>query len=249
MPRTARQIAANGCYHVIQRGISKQIIFEDDEDYCHYLDILSRCKESFQFKLYAYCLMDNHVHLLLKVTDGLSQLMKKIGVSYAVYYNKKYEREGYVFQNRYKSEVVESGEYFLTALRYILNNPQKANVSPAKDFPWSSFQDYMYKSSLTDTGLLYKLIGGKNKFNEFMDINDNVECMEIDKAFYLSDKKAMQLIKDQLGLDNGREIQEFNKYERNAILVKMRNWGLSVRQMERLTGISRGVITRVLSGM
>ena len=95
--------------------------------------------------IYAYCLMDNHVHLLLheEGTD-IARLMKRINVSFVYYFNKKYKRVGHLFQDRFKSENVDSEDYLLAAVRYIHNNPVKAGIvnSPEK-YLWSSYYDYI----------------------------------------------------------------------------------------------------------
>ena len=98
MPRSARKQSKTGVYHIIIRGINKQDIFYDDEDKSVYLDRLSRYKNECLFELYAYCLMSNHVHLLVKETDkSISMIMKKIGTSYVYWYNNKYNRIGHLF--------------------------------------------------------------------------------------------------------------------------------------------------------
>jgi putative transposase len=129
MPRGPREKSGSGIYHVIVRGINRQDIFHDEEDYTHYLEAMSRAKSIGKFEIYGYCLMSNHVHLLLhEKEETISSVMKRIGVSYAWWYNKKYDRAGHVFQDRYKSETVENDEYLLNVLRYIYKNPVKAQM-------------------------------------------------------------------------------------------------------------------------
>ena len=94
-----------------------------------YLQLINDIKKEFGIKVYAYCLMSNHVHMLAKdVNEKLSFAMRRLNSRYAMYYNKKNDRVGYVFSDRYKSEVIETREYFLTCLRYIHQNPVKANI-------------------------------------------------------------------------------------------------------------------------
>ena len=121
MPRCARRFGESGYMHLIVRGIGRQLLFEDASDYRHYLKKLEcYCLET-EVKVCAFCLMDNHVHLLVKGdAESIVLLMKKIGVSYSWYYNKKYDRVGHLFQDRYRSEPVEDDRYLLTAFRYIL---------------------------------------------------------------------------------------------------------------------------------
>lgn len=109
MPRQARKKSDSGIYHIMMRGINRQIIFQDEEDYSKFLQTLERYKEKSGYKIYAYCLMGNHIHLLLKVDiEPLGQLMRRLCGSYVYWYNRKYQRIGYLFQDRFKSEVVEN---------------------------------------------------------------------------------------------------------------------------------------------
>lgn len=113
MARRARRKSRTGIYHVISRGIDRQIIFEDNEDYRRLLDTLKECQEKSGCEIYAYCLMGNHIHLLLKENkEDLGIMFRRLGASYVYWYNKKYKRRGYLFQGRYKSEAVESDSYF-----------------------------------------------------------------------------------------------------------------------------------------
>ena len=108
MPRSARKLSKSGIYHIIIRGIGQQNIFEDDGDRIRFIETLKRYKTELGFEMNAYCLMRNHVHILLK--DGREQIdliMKKIVGSYAVYFNWKYDSVGHLFQDRFKSEPVE----------------------------------------------------------------------------------------------------------------------------------------------
>ena len=108
------------------RGINQQVIFEEDDDRRFFLHTLKKAKEASGFKLYAFCLMTNHVHLLIEpAEEPLEIVFKRIGTRYAGWYNRKYERVGHLFQDRYRSEKVETEQYFLTALRYIIQNPMK----------------------------------------------------------------------------------------------------------------------------
>jgi len=114
-------------YHIILRGINKQVIFEDDEDREKLLGYLQYYKEICNYIIYGYYLMDNHIHLLIKEgKEGIGNNMKRIGGSYVAWYNRKYDRIGHLFQDRFKSEVVESDEYLLIVLRYIHQNRLKA---------------------------------------------------------------------------------------------------------------------------
>lgn len=145
MPRVARERSESGIYHVMVRGINKQDIFLDDEDNLRYLQTIARVKERIRFSVYGYCLMRNHVHLLLREENeiSISQVMQRIGVSYVQWYNTKYERVGHLFQDRFLSVPIETDNQFLAVLRYIHRNPVEAGISrTCADYPWSSYAAY-----------------------------------------------------------------------------------------------------------
>ncbi len=131
MPRSIRNKSESGIYHIMLRGINRQDIFEDEKDIQKLLETIKKYKEISQFEIYAYCIMSNHVHLLIKeLGESISDVVKRISSSYVFWYNKRYERCGHLFQERFKSEAVENYEYFLTVLRYIHQNPMKAVTNP-----------------------------------------------------------------------------------------------------------------------
>ena len=111
------------------RGINRQNIFEEDEDRLCFMIILDRCKAISGFRLYAFVLMSNHIHLLIEPSgEALDIAFTRIETRYAMWFNRKYQRTGYLFQNRFRSEAVETDQYFMTVLRYILQNPMKAGM-------------------------------------------------------------------------------------------------------------------------
>lgn len=154
MARQVRRLSRSGIYHVILRGVNQQRIFEQPEDY----EAMARMMENVRTKntrkevveepnyfLYAYCMMDNHVHMLIQ-PNGLEpgEVMKRIMMSYAIYFNNKYERVGHLFQDRYKSKVVEDEGYFFTVMRYIMRNPVKAGICKhPSEYMHSSWQELM----------------------------------------------------------------------------------------------------------
>lgn len=150
MPRKPRTKSSTGVYHVMLRGINRQTIFEDDEDRLKYLSVLKKFKDVSKYKLYSYCLMGNHIHLLIKEEkESISTVIKRISSSYVYWYNLKYSRCGHLFQERFKSEAVEDKKYFLTVLRYIHQNPLKAGlVFKVEDSNWSSYNEYLKNESL-----------------------------------------------------------------------------------------------------
>ena len=247
MPRQSRIL---GDYaHLIVRGNGRQILFEDDSDYNYFLLSLRRYRDETGISLIAYCLMENHVHLLVNDSAGATPLfMKKLCISYARYYNHKYSRTGHLFQDRYKSENVQDDAYFLTVYRYILKNPEKAGIARAETYPWSSFAEYGKSGCLTDTSLPVALIGGAENFALFFSAEDKSDCME-DAPIVHDDAWARRIIRETLDGQSGTVLQKLPKQQRNELLFLLKQKGLSIRQLERLTGISRGVVQKAGKGV
>lgn len=144
MPRGVRIILDNVCYHVINRGNQKQSIFLQDADFTKNLQLLKHYKRKLSLRLFGYCLMPNHVHLIvhLKEPEKLGYFMQALTQVYTVWFNKKYKKSGHLWQGRFKSMVVQEDEYLLQCVYYIETNPVRANIigSPV-DYPWSSYRD------------------------------------------------------------------------------------------------------------
>lgn len=166
MPRVQRIKCEFSTYHVVQRGNEKKKIFRGDEDKVRFIETLAKAREKYNFLLYAYCLMDNHIHLLVNDNgNDVSKLMKSINVSYVSYFNHTYQRSGHLFQDRFKSELVKDDRYLLEVSRYIHNNPVKAKIveRPA-EFRWSSYNIYSGKANdtlgLLDTNMILRYFSG-----------------------------------------------------------------------------------------
>ena len=231
--------------HVIVRGIGRQILFEDDSDYNFFLESLKKYSDETGIKILAYCLMENHVHLLLRdSTATVTPLfMKKLGVRYSGYYNKKYDRVGHLFQDRYKSENIIDNRYLLAVYRYILKNPEKAGISKAKNYRWSSYNEYGLPDMLTDSSILVSLIGENAKFESFMACEDATEYMDYIAPKH-DDEWAKKIIQKTVNAQSGTVIEQMPRPQRDEILALLKSEGLSVRQIERLTGINRGVVQK-----
>lgn len=159
MPRALRKKSRTGIYHVTMRGVNKADIFHNEEDYHTFLNYLKNSKDNSNAEIYAYCLMTNHIHLLIKeAEEDLAITIQRLGAGFVGWYNKKYERVGHLFQSRYFSDVVESDPYLLMVMRYIHQNPVKAGlVSRVMDYRWSSIHEYMGSPRICNTaeGLAY----------------------------------------------------------------------------------------------
>jgi REP element-mobilizing transposase RayT len=246
MPRIARQKSESGVYHIVLRGLNRQTLFYDDEDKAVFLNRVKLAKDKYNFKLYAFCLMGNHVHILLKEQEqDLARIMRKILSSYVYWYNSKYERIGNLFQDRFKSEPIENDRYLLCAARYIHQNPIKAGLaSNISDYDWSSYGTYINKSEgLIDIELVLSLLQTEEGYVEFMSKNENIKFLEPVENFRISDDKLMQKIKSLHLIKNVTEIYSLHKIERSGILKKiLAIEGATPYQVSRVTGVPMGVI-------
>ncbi len=147
MPRNARIIMDNACYHIITRGHQKQNLFICESDYSKYLALLKKYKHKYHFLLYAYCLMPNHIHLVIepKKHKQLSKIMHGLNLSYTIWFNKTYDKVGHLYQDRFKSMIIQKDEYLFSCINYIELNPVRAGIIEQPDkYSWSS---YYYRMS------------------------------------------------------------------------------------------------------
>ena len=247
MPRQARIKSNSGIYHIMLRGINRQQIFEDDEDREHFLETLQNYKEQCGYAIYAYCLMGNHIHLLLKEgQENLTQVFKRVAGSYVYWYNWKYHRCGHLFQDRFKSEPVETDEYLLTVLRYIHQNPVKAKLCKhAEKYPYSSMKEYLWCAELTDIDFVLSMIA-KEQFIEFHREENTDQCLDIVDNFRMTDEEAKKLISKIAKCDSATDFQLLDREKRDIYIQKIHKKGVSIRQISRLTGISKKIIERCI---
>lgn len=143
MPRPLRIQDAGYVHHVICRGNDRQIIFKSDSDFLAYIDLVEKSRKLYPIHIYNYCLMDNHLHLLVepKEEKSLSKFMEDVSKAYAKYFNEKYDHVGHVFQGRFKSFLVQEERYFFVCSRYIDLNPVNAlMVTNPIDYKWSGYR-------------------------------------------------------------------------------------------------------------
>lgn len=148
MARKPRVWFPGAIYHITARGNRRDSIFHDSQDYQYYMGLIESCRKDFPFNLHAYCLMPNHIHLLLETKDEPpGSIIKFIHTRYALHFNKRYELTGHVFQGRYHSQVIDSENYFLKASSYIHLNPVEAKiVRRPEHYFWSSYASYVDKN-------------------------------------------------------------------------------------------------------
>ncbi len=229
------------------RGINRQTIFKDDEDCEKYLHCLKDCKAKSGFILYAYCLMGNHIHLLIReVKEPLNQIFKRIGARYVFWYNWKYKRSGHLFQDRYKSEPIMDDKQFIAVLRYIYQNPIKAKMcNKLEDYRWSSYRFLGEVDSLIDNSKIteftsidqLRTIVKKTTEDQFVDL-------EPDRR--ITDREAEELTKAICGIEYANGFDNMKPEKQAEDIIKLHNAGCSIRQLVRITGVTKSKVERIL---
>ena len=257
MPRQQRLKSESGYYHIMIRGNERRNIFHDDEDRYRLMDTLYEKKQGDKFYLHAFCLMDNHIHLFISEgIEDIALVMKRITVSYVHYFNKKYNRIGHLFQDRFRSEAIEKEGYVLSLTRYIHQNPVKANmVKTASKYLWSSYNSYVdenYFSKILDMDTILGLFSSdkeiakklfKNDMNvlaqdSFIDIPDNVNIID--------ESMAKELFEKYL-LERSIDLNKCPKVELAKMLKEFREeTNLSFRKMSAITGLNKDKINQLL---
>lgn len=262
MSRLARKQSASAIYHIMLRGNEKRPIFLDDEDRTRFIDTLRVKKSENKFELYAYCLMNNHVHLLINErAESIARIMKCINVSYAIYFNKKYNRVGHLFQDRFRSEAIDYENYLLSAARYIHNNPVHAGIIDLPEkYEWSSYGCYSgvkNVSCLVDTSLLLEMysIYPDKAVKEF--IRYTAETCE-DTFIDVGESKAKEIMTmpealkylDKLMEEKGSSLQEIQQQKgkvkgsfKHELVVRLKHTtNLSCRDIGNLLGINKSTV-------
>ena len=252
MARHAREKSNTSIYHIMLRGINRQPIVKNEADRNKLFKTIKYYKAVSNFELYGYCLMDNHIHLLLKETiEPLSMAIKRISGSYVYWFNWKYDRCGHLFQDRFKSEAVEDDSYFLTVLRYIHQNPVKAGIKKmVSDYKWSSYHDYINKSIITDVSLALGMFSPDRakaieQFITFTNQQNDDICIDYVEKAKVTDNEIRAILL-QHGISNKNELQKLEKNKRYEIIRAIKSAkGVTVRQISRVTGVSKSTIDRI----
>jgi len=165
MARKARVVVPNTPHHIIQRGHNRQTVFASDKDYQYYLETLWEWKEKLNCRLYSYCLMTNHVHLIIEPGEdvtSLGKLMKRLAGRQTRYVNALEKRTGSLWEGRFKSHPIETERYLMTCCRYVELNPVRAKmVEKAEDYIWSSYRSKLGLNDFrkVDEDICYRALG------------------------------------------------------------------------------------------
>jgi len=262
MPRKNRQLSNSGIYHVLIQGYNKTEIFKDESDKKFFITILLDNVLQNNLKILAYCIIDNHAHLLIGAFQNiLSKLVKEITKKYAYYLNNKYKRTGKVFHDRFRSEPIEDTESLTSIVGFIHNNPLIHNLTKQPNhYQWSSYNCYLYNdytenSLVSSNELLNRLIHDNDDFfklplNHTNNISNHkfMDCNNINtNKTILSETQAKIFIKDYL--ENKNETLEAVKTNwelRYSLVHELKeSSNLSIRKIACLLSLTRGIVQNI----
>lgn len=243
-----------GFYHVCARGTGKQLIFESDDDRWEFLELMRDCCREAGVTVVAWCLMGNHVHLVLAdYEDRMSSAMHRLLLTYARRFNKRTGRTGHLFQNRFDRRSLDTDRHLMAAIRYVHANPQEAGIALIECYPWSSFAEYLraynddVAKSFSDPSCVLELFGSAKGFLDYSlsmpdgadPVIHDMEETEWERHAY-ADKMAKRL---------GAPLNELKTVapsQRDGIIFALHDGGYTVREIERYTGISKSTVSRIV---
>ena len=263
MPRKAREVSETGIYHVLMRGIDKRDIFQDETDKQKFVELMIKKRNISNFNLYAYCVMDNHVHFVIRENQGnLSSYIKGISIGYVCYFNKKYGKAGHLFYDRFKSEAIKNEGQLLAAIRFVHNNPVKENIAREDgEYKWSSYNSYIvesfdkYESAnfRKDISEMLSVFSSDRKeairgFVEFskreaIDIFCDYDILDRDLELMKNRLMAKEVIA-QSGI--GNDAFASDRETLRTVILKLRNeHNISLRQIAEILKLNRGLVQRL----
>lgn len=256
MPRTLRIFGPKRVSHVIIRGINKQDIFLDYQDKEKFMKEIKNTKEKYHYELYAYVIMPNHVHMqMYDKEENMSSIMNSLQTRYVNYFNKKYERIGHLFQDRYFHKIIEDESYFSNNIRYIHKNPEKAFLASKEEYKWSSYNEYINNdNSLVNINIFLDLLDidrkiALKKFKEYHKIDEEnkfLDYIKYELQTKLTDEQLIEALKEKLEIQNMQNIQRYNSKAISELLKDIINIPyISINQLSRVTGINRKLLSNI----
>ena len=234
MPRISRKNIIGKCFHLMTQGINKEKILLDNMWKEKYKELLKKYSLEYKINIISYCIMNNHVHLLVYVDDvnNLSKFMHRINTIYASYYNRENNRVGYVFRNRYQVQTIKDEMHLKTCIVYIHNNPVKAGiVRKCNEYNYSSFYEYIEKAEVISIQVL----------KEILNINEYPELLEFIIKTHKNEYKYKFLeIEEKINYNNLVKRLKKQKYTNKEIIYELKNvYNLSERKISEYLEISR----------
>lgn len=251
MPRIARKDLETPFLHVMVQGVNKEYIFNKKEYIEHYLKLIFTKIEDCEFQLLAYCIMNNHAHFLVYTEDikEFGKFMHNVNLSFAQMYNRIENRCGVLFRNRYKTEPIYDVSYLMNCIKYIHNNPVKANmVKNCGDYKYSSYNDYMKKIGVSQNEIIKSLFGEKCDFRELFDKTFEIRYMDVeDDDVDMVDEYIVEGVAEFKNIE-GINIEEI--FSNRAILKELvcflnMKCGIKYVEIEKYFEIKKGVMNNL----
>lgn len=245
MARIPKKDMNTSFFHIMVQGINKEYIFNSQEDKKKYMKTMKEIKEEIDIMILAYCIMDNHTHILFheEEINQLVNFMQRVNLLYAKYYNKKYNRVGYVFRDRYKTQPIYTEKHLYSCVKYIHNNPVKANLcdKPEK-YNYSSYCKNIFYTNTELEKNVRKIIMG-NDYQE--DELDEFDFLEIEQNKEERCKEILDKIitKNSIVQDDWKNDREWLK----EIVKELKcNYDISFRTIEKVIGIGRETLRKMI---
>lgn len=244
--RKSRKQSSTDIYHVMIQGVNKHLLFEDNEDFDYFIKVLNIVKKKYMFELFSYCLMDNHVHFLIKATKkDLADIMKNIQLRYYHWFHRKYDYEGHLFNGRYKSKEVETQSYFQNLINYIHNNPVKAGLCcTPSEYKYSSIEYYNNNiDGLVDTQKSISYFGTTDitKVLNYINQNNSFVCIDIKERTF-TDQEAIKVINNILSHLKIPYSSFIKGNFSNNLIKQIKKTGVTVAQLRRYTGLPFNIL-------
>lgn len=248
MPRIPRNAYKDKkLFHVMVQGINKEKIFLEEKQKLEYIKLINKFKIRYLINVIAYCVMDNHVHILIKTDEvvNLTNYMHYINTVYAMYYNKSKNRVGYVYRDRFKTQVIRDEKHLYNCIIYIHNNPVKAKIcNTPQDYRFSSYQSFFRQENKE---ILNELFINKNYY---IKAHQRIDLLNID---FLEDKEEKNIeiknyIEEYL---NTKKVNILELRINNELLISLalrlrECYKLSYREIEKYLGVNREKIRRLI---
>nr|WP_300145037.1 transposase [Propionicimonas sp.] len=249
MARRARQRAESGIYHVMLRGVNRDAVFLEDDDYDRFLQCLAAVREPSGCRILAYCLMPNHVHLVLRTVDEpVGAVVQRVAVRYVGWFNRKYERVGHLFQERFKSLPVEDDAYLVALVRYVWNNPVQAGLATCPDeYRWSSRRILGTGLSLVDEDHLMKLVPD-GALDGPVTVVPRWEPEPTGRRPRHTDAEVVELLGRCCGVTGREGFVSLDTAAQAAAVRALRMRSVSYAQIAEVTGLSASRVRRLQVG-
>lgn len=240
MPRIKRKNLNSNIFHIMSQGINKEYIFEKEQDKRKYRKLIFLYNNEFNIEIIAYCIMGNHVYLLIKSDriENMSNFMHQINMQYALYYNKNRNRVGYVFRSRYKSEQISTEKYLINCIHYIHNNPIKAHICREKlEYLYSSYNYKIKENQVIDKSWRKKYYNTKYE-------NKNISFIATEEE---KEQDIKETIENFLNY-NKVKMEEIREKEEKLIQILkiLMDKKISMRKIEKIFNIDKKKIKRLI---